>query len=325
MKLLPMKKMEDYPFIRQVKSPINTEELRPLDPRCRVVQFCDPLTETDFTKLSVFMQKHPEIPLRIYGHYGQKCNLDFLTHFQFLRGFVVDCFELEDIAGLQYLPDNLEYFWFGDTKSKRFSLEFLERFQSLKSLFLENQTKHIEVLSNLHSLESLTLRSITLPDLSILLPLKNLLSLDIKLGGTKDLSLLPRLGRLRYLELWMVKGLSNIASIAGSTTLQYLFLQALKNVSEVPALLNLAYLRRVHLETMKGVRDLTPIADAPALEELLILDMRHLQPEHFRPFVGHPTLKKVTAGLGSIRKNVAVERLLDLPAVGDVKGKFQFH
>ena len=34
----------------------------------------------------------------------------------------------------------------------------------------------------------------------------------VKLGGTKDLRLLPRLERLRYLELWLVKGLTDIAS-----------------------------------------------------------------------------------------------------------------
>ena len=60
------------------------------------------------------------------------------------------------------------------------------------------------------SLEELTLGSITLPDLVLLLPLENLLALDIKLGGTSDLALLPRVGQLRYVELWMIKGLSDI-------------------------------------------------------------------------------------------------------------------
>ena len=38
------------------------------------------------------------------------------------------------------------------------------------------------------------LRSITLPDLSALVPLRRLTSLDIKLGGTRDVSLLPQVG-----------------------------------------------------------------------------------------------------------------------------------
>jgi hypothetical protein len=55
----------DYPFIRTVKSPITEQQLRPLDPKCRVVQFDSPLTEGDFIKLSRFLQAYPEVPLRM--------------------------------------------------------------------------------------------------------------------------------------------------------------------------------------------------------------------------------------------------------------------
>jgi hypothetical protein len=47
---------------------------------------------------------------------------------------------------------------------------------------------------------SLTLRSITLPDLSLLLPLSQLRALDIKLGGTRDLTLLPQIGALSVVK-----------------------------------------------------------------------------------------------------------------------------
>ena len=55
------------------------------------------------------------------------------------------------------------------------------------------------MLSQLTGLQELTLRSTTLADLSLLLPLGELRSLDIKLGGTNDLALLPEVGQLRYL------------------------------------------------------------------------------------------------------------------------------
>jgi hypothetical protein len=161
----------------------------------------------------------------------------------------------------------------------------------------------------------LTLRSITLPDLALLLPMCDLLSLDLKLGGTKNLDLLPEVGQLRYLELWMVRGLSDLSAIAQVQTLQFLFLQALKQVTELPSLAALSELRRVHLETMKGLNDLSPVAHAPQLLELEAVDMRHLRPEAFAPFVGHPTLRFSTIGLGSLRKNEAVSALLGLPRV----------
>jgi hypothetical protein len=94
---------------------------------------------------------------------------------------------------------------------------------------------------------------------------------------------------------------------------QAVFLQALKQVTRLPSLAALQRLRRVHLETMNGLTDLTPVADAPSLEELLVLGMPQLQPDTFRPFIGHPRFRRVMAGLGSMRKNACVAQLLGLP------------
>ena len=60
-------------------------------------------------------------------------------------------------------------------------------------------------------LTSLTLRSITLPDLAQLQPLAQLRALDIKLSGTRDLTLLPAIGQLEYVELWVIRGFSDLA------------------------------------------------------------------------------------------------------------------
>ena len=316
--------MKDRPYFRQLEPPLSAEQLRPLDPCCQVVQFSNPLSDAELRKVADFMRGYPDVSLRVYGHYGKGCNLDFLKFFPFLRQFQVDVFDLQDIDGIRHLPDNLEFVAFSQTKSKRFSLAFLSRFHSLRRLYIESHQKDIAVLSELSSIEDLTLRSITLPDLSLLVPLRHLLSLDIKLGGTKNLSLLPEIGRLRYLELWMIRGLEDISSVGHVRTLQYIFLQTLKRVESVPSLRDLRLLRRVHLQTMKGLSDLQPIADAPLLEELLVIDMPHLQPEALRPFIAHRTLRAATVGLGSIKKNAVVDSMLGLPDVGTLKGGFEY-
>ena len=66
-----------------------------------------------------------------------------------------------NIVGMEYLPESLEFFGFGQTKSRNFSLAFLRRFSRLKDLYLECHTKNIEAVSTLSHLERLTLRSIT--------------------------------------------------------------------------------------------------------------------------------------------------------------------
>ena len=237
----------------------------------------------------------------------------------------MDVYLLDSTEGIEFLPDSLKSFGFGQTKSKRLSLNFLRRFNQLKDLYLESHTKDIEVISNLSRLEQLTLRSITLPGLALLLPLTNLWSLDIKLGGTRDLRLLPQVGRLKHLELWMIKGLQDVSVIREIVTLQNLFLQALKNVTTLPSFCDLRSLRRVTLDTMKGIKDLSPIADAPALEELLVVAASQLKPDDFKPFVGHPTLKSAIIGLCSIRKNEQAEKLLGLPKCDGFKSKFIYN
>lgn len=43
--------MQKYQILREANSPITEDQIRPLDPRCRVVQFNAPLSEADFLKL----------------------------------------------------------------------------------------------------------------------------------------------------------------------------------------------------------------------------------------------------------------------------------
>jgi internalin A len=309
--------MRDYPFLREVRSPVTPRQLRPLSPECRTVQFCEPLKEADHEKLAEFLGNYPGIQLRIYGHYFEKCDLGLLRHYLRVRHLAIEVFGLDGLDGLEHVSPELESLVLGQTKGKAHSLSFLQRFPRLRALYVEGHTKDIDVVGSLAQLENLTLRSITLPDLSILLPLKRLHSLGIKLGGTRNLDLLSKIGRLRYLELWMIRGLTDLGPIASVRTLQFLFLQALRNVKELPSLARLQLLRRIHLETMKGLTDLRPAAKAPALEELVVLDMRHLEPENFRPFTRHRTLRKAKVYLGSDRKNKAIADLLRLPTVDE--------
>ena len=262
------------------------------------------------------MRNHPSVTLRAYG-LQPVADLEFLQHFPFLRRFWVDVFELRSLAGLRYLPDDLELLAIGQTRTTRFSLKPLERFASLRRLSLEAQRKDIAALATLRELRDLTLRSITLDDLSLLKPLTQLRSLSIKLGGTTDLSLVPEIGRIEYFEVWMVRGLHDLGMIDRMDHLEHLFLQTLKHVKRLPSLGPLKRLLRVQLMTMKGLTDMRPIADAPNLEDLMVLDMPQLTVEHLRPFVDHPSLKHALVGLGSRKKDQQVKNMLPSPQVVD--------
>jgi hypothetical protein len=313
-----------YPFLREVASPLTPEMLAPLDPRCKVVQFRSLLADADFAQLAGFLAEYPDVPLRAYGNYDNSIrDLQFLRFFPRLRHFRIDVWTLQDLGGLQYLPADLQSLGLGATKSRRFSLGLLTRFPHLCRLFIESHSKDIEAVGHLGALEDLTLRSITLPDLRILIPLRQLRSLDIKLGGTKDLRLLPEVGRLRYIELWMVKGLSELDPVGTIPTLQCLFLQSLRKVERLPSLSEATALRRVHIETLKGLRDLTPLCTAPALEEVQLLDMGHLSADDVRCLTRIPTLRRALVLLGSRRKNDAAREILPLPAPDRFRFEFR--
>ncbi|MCZ9880475.1 leucine-rich repeat domain-containing protein [Arthrobacter sp. B2a2-09] len=306
----------DYPLIRDVESPLTGDMLRPLDPRCRVVQFRRALTETDYRVLAEWIAQYPSVSLRAYSSSdGSIRDLDFLRFFPNLDKFSADALyhSLESIEGLGYLPSSATMIGLGQTK-KKLSLKPLGRFTSLQRLYLEGQTKDIDTISGLRTLRSITLRSITLPDLSILQPLAQLRALDLKLGGTRDLALLPTIGRLDYLELWMVRGLSDLSPVAELKHLRYLFLQSLKQVTQLPDLTRLSKLETVWLETMKGLTDLSPLLTAPSLRRVAVFDMAHLQPEDVGVLAGHRRLEQLRVGLGSNRKNDAARKLVPLPA-----------
>lgn len=302
---------------REVRSPLTPEMLQPSPSGQGAIQFSSLLTDRDFARVAEWLRQYPGMGLRAYGSYDRSIqDLEFLRFFPSLRSFEVDRIynDLASLDGLRHLPEDLDSLWIGAT-GRPLDLSVLARFGSLKDLYLEGQTRTLDVVSGLTSLEDLTLRSITLPDLSMLLPLTRLLSLDIKLGGTKDLALLPSIGRVRYLELWLIRGLTDIGPIGHMPHLEYLFLQALKQIETLPDFSGAPNLRRIHLETMKGIRDLGPIASAPSIEDLILIDMRHLKPEDLRPLAVIPQLKAVTAGLGSYRKSAAAEALVGLPSV----------
>lgn len=260
--------------------------------------------EHELEQIGAFIERHPQVSIRAYGGYdGSIRDTEFLRFFSAARHVSVDAlYELESLDGLRFLNDDLESLGLGRTR-RRLSIESLARFKNLRQLYLEGLDKGIEVLSGLRELRGLTLRSITLPSLDLLLPMTKLRSLDIKLGGTTNLRPLSELKQIEYLELWQIRGFSELSEVAGLENLRYLFLQSLKRVLALPDLSCCKKLERIHIETMKGLADLRSLRTAPALTDLVMVDMPHLRWEHVEPLRDHPTLQRLSIGTGSVKRN----------------------
>lgn len=281
----------------ELAGPVLTATLALVPPGVRVVQVSSPLSDRDHRRLGRWFDDHPQVALRVYHHgLGPEGDLSFLRHYPRLSGLSIDSLHEQVVLSprsLEHLPP------------------------TLRELSLEGRARDLRPLAALDRLEHLKLRSVT-ADVSPLTALSQLRALEIRLGGITDLSAVPIIGAITYLEIWLVGGLADLGFIADMGHLEHLFLQALRNVRALPDLSRCGALERVHLETMKGLSDLSPLASAPVLDHLRLVDVPHLSPQDLLPLKHCRALQHVAVGLGSDRKNLAALSLLGIP--GDYGG-----
>jgi len=283
------------------------DPFRPLEPECKVIQFERPLTPAQLERAGELVADRPDVQLYVY--FDASRDLNFLRYFPKLQRLQIALYKLEDISGFSAVAGSLQDLIFGKTK-RTFSLSFLEAMRQLKSLFLVGHKKDISAVSGLTNLTSLGLSGITLPDLSLLLPLRVLRALQIFLGGTTNLSLLPRLPALEDLALMRITKLSDLSVLADLPGLTKLKLDWLRNVASLPSLAALKRLEDVTLSVMKGLTDLSPVAAAPALRVLMVDGMPQLTAENIRCLVGHPRLQELWLYTPRAKVREAVERML---------------
>lgn len=304
------------------------------NPNLRTLQTARPVSPQTWELLnrSLFATR-PDVELRVYGFYSSTCDLSFVKGMTNVRRFAADCLMravgIEHLAALEYLEElsigvfNLDSFDFltalppgikslflGATKSKKPRLDGLRQFRSLRTLYIEGQQRGIEVIAELHDLEDITLKSVTIPGVECVALLPRLWSLDIKLGGIQDLSAIANKESIKYLELWQIKGLADISVISSLSGLQYLFLQSLRHVTSIPDLSRLNKLRKIVLENMKGLTDVSGIGTAPVLEEFLHVSAQGFLPKQYWELLNKPSLRQAHIGFCSQRKNEQFESLV---------------
>jgi len=291
---------------RRILTDRSGDTFRPLEPDCKVVQFNRPLPADELRKAAELMRNRPDVQLYIYDPACR--NLDFLGYFGNLRRLQLGLYELEDISGLSTVGRTLEELTFGSTR-RSFSLRILESLPRLRCLFLAGHKRDLAAVQTLKDITRLGLSGLTLPDLSIILPLARLSDLSIMLGGTSDLGLLPSFPALESLMLMRITRMSDLGVLANLPSLRSLHLDWMRNVTALPSLAPLHRLEKIKLDTMKGLSDLSPIAAAPSLRELIVTSMPQLKAESFRCLVGHPHLRKLSAQLGRNRVNEEIKRM----------------
>ena len=282
------------------------DAFRPLEPTCTVVQFAQPLTPVELAAAGALFNGRPDVQLYVYGNAAR--DLEFLEFFTGVRRLHVALFALESTHGIRHVSESLEELILGQTR-RSFSCGFLKDLPQLRSLFLVGHTKEIAAISQLRELQRLGLSQITLPDLELLLPLTELRALSVLLGGTRNLSVLPRLKKLEELFLMRITKLAGLDVLGDLVGLKKVRLDWMRNVTMLPDLGKLCRLEHVTLDTMKALHALLPVASAPALRHLSVTNMPQLTPDAFHCLKGHPTLTELWCYTGRQRVNDAVRQM----------------
>jgi hypothetical protein len=303
------------------------------DPTVKHFQTSEPATEQTWRTIDAEVcARRSDITIRVYGHYGTACDLSLVRWLSNVRRFEVDAhnvqrldeleqlgrlehlglavFEASDLSILSRVSDTLVSLEIGATRSKKPDMAPLARFRDLRTLYVEGQSKNIEVIAELTKLEDLTLRSVTTPDLRYVQPLTELRSLDIKLGGIRSLDGATGKPSIKYLELWQIRSFDDgIEGLSDFPGLQHLFLQSLRLVTRFPDMSRSERLRRIDLMNVKGLRDFTTIERLKGLEEFSLVEGHGQQPEDLIPVLRNANLRRARAGFGSKRRN---DRFLEL-------------
>jgi hypothetical protein len=111
---------------------------------------------------------------------------------------------------------------------------------------------------------------------------------------------LAKLANVKALHLLAVEQLHSIYAINNLREIEWLKVSRCPELTDFPEFSKLSRLRRVVLEKQGGCGKLSAFADAPALDDLIILESKQLSPSDFKPLAEPERPKRVLPGIGKM-------------------------
>lgn len=286
--------------------------------------------------------RRPDVLFRIYGFHLKAADLSVLKGMSDVERLAVDCcsrvselsdlgglsklreleldvFELDSFEALHEVRSDLVSLRLGKTRSKKPDLSVLKRFAALERLALNGQKKNIEALQELQSLRTVYIQGIPLGNLDFLASLPRLEKLDLGFGGAENLEWLNGLDTLKELKLLRVKGLNDLSVLSELKELRLLKIVDQPLIETLPSLDDLHGLRRIVCDNV-GLKKWDWVLTAPALDELVFLEMQTLTPEDFRQMIAKRRPKRLTVSMKKASANKEVQAVLEQEGLTDKRG-----
>jgi len=191
------------------------------------------------------------------------------------------------------------------------SLHFLSNFTHLEAISIYGIARNLSVLSNMPNLRSVALCSLSTIDLKFLHKLKKLEELWLQGLRLKDWNSLRQLKQVKAITLFNLPQ-KDFDFLEEMESLQVIKLIRCSKVQRLPSLQKSYHLRRVILETVNRLEDLSGIAQAPNLEDIVVSEADCLSPKAFDCFLNHATIRSILPGIGFItskKYNMVISRI----------------
>ena len=242
-------------------------------------------------------------------------SLEFLDDFPGIKALNVLVSDLETLEPLASVSESLQWLGIGGwMEPSKLSCQPIARCGRLRTLSLGRLPKDLEAIGALTGLEDLAFLGFTFKSLDVVRPLKNLERLWIGFGSVPAIGPIGELPKLKALEMLRVRKLGDLSPLAAVKTLQFLALGDMMQVERMPDCSRLTALRRVYLDTMNGLADLSGLAEAPKLEDLIVVNSK-IVPKVFEPIIRGARPKRVTVGLASRKDTAEVDARLGRRAI----------
>jgi hypothetical protein len=265
----------------------------PLGPHISGIGFEGAITPALVDRAAAVLAERPDLGLQIDVDVA---DLDFLQDLPPVRDLTVILgLELSNVDGLATHAKSLRYLQL-ETGLRPLDVSVLGELQQLDQLYLRKANRALKgvetALASLQQLHHLTLHSVTLNDTQPLRNLPSLRGLAFKLGSNRDLTFLPGMRNLRFLEIWGTRMLRDVSSLAECDQLQALFLEDLPHVV-LPDMTNAVSLTDVQLTNLPRMSgQLEALAAAPKLR-YLTAGLCRLTVADVEGLRGHPALQGV--------------------------------
>lgn len=290
------------------------------------------ITTLDLLNKIIFGQRK-DVQFRVYGFRDKECdlvflerlnnvvdlsigemdavkNLEILKKLPHLKKLRVSLNKLDNIEFLCDLSDNITELMIGTgINNSKLSIELIERFQKLNTLFLYKINYGFDALTKIKTLNNLIINASNIQDF-LFLNETNIDNLALGLINNSCESLSGN-SKLKRLDLWKINGLSNLNILANLPSLEYAKISQIGNIQAIPDLKKCINIKTLIFDDLKNLKDILNLSYIPNIEHIEFYRAKYINIDDIETILKkNSTIHYIKCRTGSVRKDIKIKKIL---------------